>query len=180
MRIVVSGTHATGKSTLVADLADALRGHTVLGDPWELVDEHLPPSSAESFVEQLHVAADRLLALEPGERVVAERGPLDLLAYLEALRALGRGGVTVDATTGLRSLALRAHSHVDLLVVVPLAGTHWLHVPDEEDPDLREAADTALLDLLDDDGVVPASLAVVEVGGDPRRRLANVLARLPR
>ncbi|MBT9257312.1 ATP-binding protein [Phycicoccus sp. MAQZ13P-2] len=178
MRIVVSGTHATGKSTLVADLAAALPGHTVLGDPWELVDEHLPPSSAESFVAQLHVAADRLLVLDPGERVVVERGPLDLLAYLEALRRLGRGGVD-EASTGLRSLARRAHAHVDLLVVVPLAGAHGLHVPDEEDPELREAADTALLDLLDDDELLPASTTVLEVGGDPRRRLADVLARLP-
>ena len=38
VRIVVSGTHASGKSTLVSDLAMAL-GYAQLPDPFELVDD---------------------------------------------------------------------------------------------------------------------------------------------
>lgn len=180
MRIVVSGTHATGKSTLAADLRGALGGYALLEDPWELVDDDLEPSSAPSFVEQLHVAAERLLALGPGADVVAERGPLDHIAYLAALRELGRPAPSEEAMVPLRELAARATAHVDLLVVLPLDGVHGLHVPEEEDPALRAAADTCLLDLLGDDGLVPASVPVLEVVGSPQERVTTVLASLAR
>ncbi|WP_417555848.1 hypothetical protein [Microbacterium sp.] len=39
MRIVVSGTHASGKSTLISDFALRHPGFTVLPDPFELLDE---------------------------------------------------------------------------------------------------------------------------------------------
>ncbi|WP_404348058.1 hypothetical protein LG324_11700 [Phycicoccus jejuensis] len=113
-------------------------------------------------------------------RSAAERGPLDLLAYLEALDAPGRPGVTAGSARALRSLTARAHAHVDLLVVLPLAGTIGVSVPDEEDAALREAADTALLDLLDDDELLPASTTVLEVGGDRSRRVGTVLDVLAR
>ncbi len=45
VRIVVSGTHASGKSTLVSDLAAALRCEQ-LPDPFELVDDDLEPGGA--------------------------------------------------------------------------------------------------------------------------------------
>ena len=92
MRIVVSGTHASGKSTLVSDVALTHRRFRVLPDPFELVDG-LDPVSVTSFHEQLLVSADRLTALPPDADVIAERGPLDFLAYLEALELLHRGTV---------------------------------------------------------------------------------------
>ena len=46
MRIVVSGTHAAGKSTLVSDLALVLRGHARLPDPFELLDDDDEPAGA--------------------------------------------------------------------------------------------------------------------------------------
>lgn len=178
MRIVVSGTHATGKSTLAADLRAVLPGYSLLEDPWELVADELEPGSASSFVEQLHLAADRLLELGPQDDVVAERGPLDLLAYLAALRELGRPGVSDEATASLRSLTARASAHVDLLVVLPLDAVRGLHVPAEEDLALRTAADTCLLDLVADDDLVPATVDVLEVAGTPGERVASVLAAL--
>ena len=73
MRIVVSGTHASGKSTLVSDLATAL-GCAQLPDPYELVDDDLEPGGPESFGQQLAFAAERLVELPAGADVVAERG----------------------------------------------------------------------------------------------------------
>ncbi|MBM6399576.1 AAA family ATPase [Phycicoccus sonneratiae] len=180
MRIVVSGTHATGKSTLVADLGTALGDHEILGDPWELVDDDLPLGSAASFAAQLEAAAERLLGLAPGADVVVERGPLDLMAYLLALGELGRPAPSPAALEPLRALTARATARVDLLVVLPLAGVHGLYVPEEEDLDLRAAADGCLLDLLDDDEVLPPSVAVLEVAGPPEARVAAVLAALGR
>ncbi len=107
MRIVVSGSHATGKSTLVSDVAMAHPGYTVLPDPFELVDED-DPASAGSFVRQLVVAAERLGEWAPGTDVIAERGPLDLLAYLRALDALGRPGVSPEVTERLEVVTAEA------------------------------------------------------------------------
>lgn len=176
MRIVVSGTHASGKSTLVSDLATAL-GYAQLPDPYELVDDDVEdPAGATSFVRQLLVAAERLVGLAHGADVVAERGPVDLLAYLEALAELGRPSVGPDLMTRLRATTAQAMAHVDLLVVVPLDARDGITVPDEEDPDLREAMDARLLDLCDDADLVGPAVRVVEVAGAPEARLDQVLA----
>lgn len=173
MRIVVSGTHASGKSTLVCDLAAALRCEQ-LPDPFELVDD-LEPGGAESFVAQLELAAERLVELPTGAAVVAERGPVDSLAYLEALADLGRRSASPDALGGLRAVTAAAMAHVDLLVVLPLEVPDVIRVPDDEDPDLRAAMDARLLDLVDDDELVGAATWVVEVVGSPQHRLDQVL-----
>jgi hypothetical protein len=175
VRIVVSGTHASGKSTLVSDLATAL-GYPQLRDPYELVDDDLDPAGAASFVAQLEVAAERLVELPRGADVVAERGPVDLLAYLGALADLGRPSVSADLMSRLRVTTADAMSHVDLLVVVPLDAGDGITVPDDEDPDLREAMDARLLDLVDDDELVGPATRVVEVAGAPGARLEQVLA----
>ena len=174
MRIVVSGTHASGKSTLVSDLAEAL-GFAQLPDPYELVDDVVDPAGASSFVAQLEVAAERLLELPPAADVVAERGPVDLLAYLEALSVLGRASVGADAMLRLRATTAEAMAHVDLLVVIPLDPDAGIHVPADEDPELRTAMDERLLELCDDEELVGGAGMVVEVTGSPTSRLRQVL-----
>jgi len=174
VRIVVSGTHASGKSTLVSDLALALRGHAQLPDPFELVDDE-EPAGAASFVRQLVVAAERLVALPAGCDVVAERGPVDFLAYLAALADLGRRSARPDLTDRLRGLTADAMAHVDLLVVIPLESPDPILVPDDEDPELRAAMDAHLLDLCEEDELV-GSVPKLEVSGSPESRVAQVLA----
>ncbi|WP_392542059.1 AAA family ATPase [Oryzobacter telluris] len=172
MRIVVSGTHAVGKSTLVSDFALAHPTYVVLPDPFELVDEE-DAASAWSFVAQLHVAAERLTEWGPGSDVVAERGPLDLLAYLRALDDLGRGSVAPGLLATLEAGSAEAMGHVDLLVVLPLDPAAGIWVPDDEDPELREAMDAALLDLVEDPDLVGAA-RVLELTGPPEARLARL------
>jgi hypothetical protein len=175
VRIVVSGTHASGKSTLVSDLALALRGFARLPDPFELVDD-VDPAGAASFVRQLVVAGERLVELAPGSDVVAERGPVDFLAYLEASAELGRGSVAPDLMATLRAVTAEAMGHVDLLVVLPLEPPDAIWVPDDEDPRLRRAMDARLLDLCEDDDLVGTVGLLLEVTGSPASRLRQVLA----
>lgn len=177
MRIVVSGTHASGKSTLVSDLAATL-GCPALPDPFELVDDDLDPAGAASFVAQLDVAAERLVELPHSADVVAERGPVDLLAYLAALSDLGRPSVGPVVLGRLRASTAAAMTHVDLLVVLPLDPAAGIRVPEDEDPGLRDAMDARLLDLVDDDELVGPATTVVEVAGGPEERLAQALAAL--
>ena len=175
MRLVVSGTHASGKSTLVSDVVLALRGYAELPDPFELVDEDAEPAGVESFVRQLVVAAERLVELPEGRDVVAERGPLDFLAYLEALTDLGRRSAGPDLLARLRATTAEAMVHVDLLVVLPLESPDGIRVPDEEDPQLRAAMDERLMELCEDDELVGSVGRVLEVSGAPEERLAAVL-----
>lgn len=176
MRVVVSGTHASGKSTLVSDVALALPGYDQLPDPFELVDDDGDPAGAASFVQQLLVAAERLAELPPGTDVVAERGPVDLLAYLAALADLGRRSAAPDLLARLRATTAEAMAHVDLLVVLPLESPDGIRVPDDEDPDLRGAMEERLLELVDDPDLVGPATRVVEVAGPPEARLEQVLA----
>ena len=170
MRIVVSGTHAVGKSTLVSDFAMSNPQFDVLPDPFDLVDDPDPASPA-SFSEQLTVAADRLLLLAPGADVIAERGPLDFIAYLQAAEALGRASLSAPTWAALRQTAAAAMARVDLLVVLPLTNAPGIWVPDEEDPALRLAMDEQLLDLCGDEELVGDVGCVIEIAGSPQERL---------
>ncbi|MCK2037926.1 ATP-binding protein [Microbacterium sp. SSW1-49] len=168
MRIVVSGTHGSGKSTLIADFHAAHPHYRVLGDPFEDLDLD-DPSSEASFAAQLRLTAARLEATADATDVIAERGPLDFLAYLTALDRLGRSGGSLLARA--TQIVERSLATVDLVAVVPLDAARPIRVPAEEDPELREAMDDVLLELLDDleqDGAVRRSLVIT---GDPVRRL---------
>ena len=173
MRIVVSGTHASGKSTLIADFARRCAGFEVFPDPFELLDEAFDGPDVDVFLAQLSLAADRLVGVPAGARVIAERGPLDFVAYLDALEALGRGGAPAAVRRRGLQTAVEAMRHVDLLVVLPLSTHDHIEVPEDEDPELRTAMDAALLDLVDDP-VVVAGTRVLELSGPPEERLAQL------
>ena len=171
MKVVVSGTHASGKSTLVGRLADALDGAAVLPDPFELVDHALDEPDVTTFLEQLHVAADRLREPHHHGVLVAERGPLDLLAYLEALVDLGRPGADAQSARDAREVVAAAMGDVDLVL---LLDPDDVPAPDDEDPELRSAMHATLLDLLDDPDLLGGA-AVVDVAGDPDGRVDQAL-----
>lgn len=173
MRIVVSGTHASGKSTLIADFAAAHPGYRVLPDPFELLDEATEADSA-AFVAQLRLSAARLTRLAPADDVIAERGPLDFLAYLDALDALGRSGRASDLVRAGADATREAMARVDLLVVLAPVG---IGVPAEEDPALRAAMDDALREFADDPDLTGGA-RVIELSGSPEQRLRGLEAAL--
>lgn len=178
MRIVVSGTHASGKSTLIADVLAARPGFDILPDPYELLDEDTARPDAAGFVTQLGASARRLLGLTPAADVIAERGPLDFLAYLDALEALGRPTAPDVVYERCLDLTFATMAHVDLLVVLPLESGS-VPVDEDEDPALREAMDAALQDLLADTGLI-AGADVVELTGPPDQRRDGLVEQLDR
>jgi hypothetical protein len=172
VRIVVSGTHASGKSTLISDFRARHPGFVVLPDPFEMLDEFWDSPDPTMFAAQLRLAADRLT--EDGDRtpLIAERGPVDFLAYILALSELtGQAPPAsfVDRATRMTAVALGA---VDLLVVLPLTAADPIPVSTDEDLALRAAMNDVLLELVDDRDVIGDRVAVAEITGDPERRLA--------
>ncbi|MDR6868039.1 putative ATPase [Microbacterium resistens] len=170
MRIVVSGTHASGKSTLISDFSLTQRGFAVLPDPFDEIETE-DPAGVASFLAQLRVAAARLRDSPPGTDVIAERGPLDFLAYLRAVDELGRSSSAAALAAAEEERAVAAMRHVDLLIALPLTGD--IVVDDEEDPALRTAMDQALLELLDDRHLCGGA-TVIEVTGNTSSRLASL------
>jgi len=168
MRIVVSGTHSSGKSTLISDFASVRPHYVRFDDPHESVGD-ADSAGVGSFVAQFRLACSRLLA-EPATSVIAERGPLDFLAYLMAFDALGRGDTSALVQSGL-AVARSAMDTVDLLVVLP---PETSDVPPDEDRPLRMGMTDALLELVDDADLT-GSARVVELAGSPERRLSELL-----
>lgn len=181
MRIVVSGTHASGKSTLISDFRAVCGGYALLSDPYDDIDDLVAPGSASSFLAQFAVSAQRMRDWAPEEAVIAERCPLDFLAYLRALDALGRASLPHEAEEKLVGATARAMRAVDLLVVLPLEAEDRILVPADEDPVLRSAMDDQLRECLDDPDLVGQTVSVREIVGNRAQRLAALCdAAVPR
>ena len=120
MRIVVSGTHASGKSTLIADFCATHPEFARLPDPFELLDDFQDQPDVSSFLAQLAISAQRLEEIEPDTDVIAERGPLDFLAYLISWESLGGARLSREVLHQALALSNAAMQNVDLLVLLPL------------------------------------------------------------
>lgn len=157
-----------GKSTLVADLAQALPGHTVVVEPYvALVEEghsFADPPTVEDFEAQL-VRSIEMLG-EGGADVLFERCPVDFLAYIAA----HEDGGTFDLRAWLPRVRA-AVSTLDLVAYAPLeAGRHR---------GFRARVDDQLREILVGDAH-GLGLNAVEVAGEPGARVALLLAHIRR
>ena len=169
MRVVISGTHGSGKSTLLGDFVASHPEWHVLPDPYEDIDAVADEPGALLFAHQLGIAASRLLEPAPGP-VLAERGPLDFLAYLSAMQSLGRAIVDSELIERGYELTAAAMHSVDLLVILPLNRRDAISIGESEDLELRDAMDIALLEYADDSDLI-GNATVTEIAGDRDRRL---------
>ncbi len=178
VRIVVSGTHASGKSTLISDFALRHPEFTVLPDPFELLEEDGDGPSGALFASQLRIAAERLTNETHAGDLIAERGPVDFLAYLLALADLSGSSLDEDFLELATARTAEALRTVDVLAVLPLTVHDTIHVSADEHLELREAMNDVLLELIDDPDIVGEHLAVMEVTGTPDDRVAALEALL--
>ena len=180
MRIVVSGTHASGKSALISDFVLRHSEFTVLPDPFEFLDEVDDSPNAAMFAAQLRIAAQRLNDLEPADTVIAERGPIDFLAYLLATAELTGTPIADEILARAIEMTAEAMSNVDLLIVLPLTESDQVHVGLDEFLELRNAMDGVLLDLIANTDVVGRDVEVTEITGAPEARVAALDALVSR
>jgi predicted ATPase len=174
MRVGVSGTHGTGKTTLVEELCARLPGHVPAGEPYVLLEEEgyefeFPPA-ADDFRAMLRRSV-RLLS-SPAPMVIFDRTPLDYLAYL-ATQGVDPESEADPAT--LRS----ALASLDLLVITPITAETEQRLPSAELPRLREEMNAALLELVYQDPLQAwTDVPVIELSGPLDQRLKAVLAAL--
>lgn len=176
MRIAVCGTHATGKSTLVAELADALPGHVVVPEPYEILEERgyafAHPPTLDDYVVQLRQSLLSLRRAAPN--LIFERSPLDLAAYILASPDADR--VDLDAW---RAPITRALATLDLIVTLHPSPAHDPGLPPDE-ARFRGAVDDILRDLVNDDEFdLEGRVEILTLDGPWEGRLPRVLAAIP-
>ncbi|MBK9471309.1 MAG: AAA family ATPase [bacterium] len=179
MRIAVSGSHRTGKSTLIAELAALLPGYSTVDEPYWLLEddghEFSHPPSIEDYEAQLARSIGELE--DAGDDVLFDRCPLDLLAYIAV--HVDHGSFDIREWLPQVRAALQA---LDLLVLVPIEDRDRIALADADDDDggeLRATVDEKLKELICDDPY-GFGLPFVEVRGDPGSRAEAVLRELPR
>jgi predicted ATPase len=174
MRIAFSGTHRTGKSTLVAALAARLPGYATVDEPYHLLEEDGYEVGEQPSIEDFEAQLERsIAALEEGHRdVLFDRCPADIVAYLETHE---------DAAAFDRDLWMgrvrRAMETLDLIVLVPIEGRDRIALAAHEDRAWRAAVDEALEALLVDNAL-ELDVEVMRIEGAVAARVAQVMARI--
>jgi AAA domain len=182
MRIAVSGSHCSGKTTLIdeflrahPDFAHEPEPYTVLVQDYG--EEFSSEPCTDDFYRQLEFNVDRLGRYPAGSPVIYERSPVDFLAYILALRDLNREHVNPSVVETVLGMVLESMRNLDLIVLLPLEDADGIDFPDAEDRDLRTAVDSRLASILGDDdfGVVSSvCIKVVEGRGSTAQRLRMV------
>jgi thymidylate kinase len=174
MRVGISGTHGTGKTTLAQALGARLPGHLIADEPYYLLEEQgyefgLPPSPED--YRALLACSVRSLAARRAD-VIFDRTPLDYLAYLAATGTNPSEYADADALGP-------AVASLDLLVITPITPETERALPAADLPALRDRMNEALLELVYGDPLdVWADVPVLELAGPLERRLDAVLAAL--
>jgi hypothetical protein len=172
MRIALSGTHAVGKSTLMADLHQELAGYGLVDEPYvELRDEgHIfaDRPSVEDFLTQLERSIAQLTS-DRAPDVLYDRCPADFLAYLTALKAQDSIREWITPTT-------HALSTLDLIVFVPIERPD--RIADAAGADrLRRNVDVVLREILLEDSY-GFDRPVITVHGSATARVRQVVAAM--
>jgi predicted ATPase len=175
MRVGISGTHGTGKTTLAEALCAHLPGHVAVDEPYYLLAdegyEFGAPPSPEDYRAMLSCSV-RSMTQAGSDAVIFDRTPLDYLAYLAAV---GADPASEAGPAGLRT----AFARLDLLVITPITPETERMLPPPELPLLRAQVNDALLDLVYDDPLGAwEAIPVLELSGPLDGRLAAVLAAL--
>ena len=176
MRIAISGTHRSGKSTLVEDLAGALPEYSTVEEPyWLLVEEGYEFAEMPS-VEDFELQLERSIAyLEEGdENVIFDRCPADLLGYL-----LTHSEAEAFNLKRWLPRVREAMETLDLIVFLPVEERDRIALSSSEDAELRLLADEKLKEILLENPF-GFDTDVLEVTGTPRERVQRVMAYLHR
>ncbi|HTV25420.1 MAG TPA: AAA family ATPase [Polyangiaceae bacterium] len=171
MRIAISGSHRTGKSTLLAELSGLLPDHATVDEPYHSLEEEGHEFSHPPSVEDFEAMIERSLVdlEESDDDVLFDRCPLDALAYL----VVHPDAEDFDFEDSLARVR-EALERIDLLVFVPIEARDRIAVSAADDEgSMRESVDEKLREILIDDAW-QLGVEVIEVSGDVEARARTV------
>ncbi|NNE98439.1 MAG: ATP-binding protein [Pyrinomonadaceae bacterium] len=172
MKIAVTGTHRTGKTTLAEDLCRTLPKYTLFDEPYHQLVEagHLfsDPPSGEDFLVQLETSLEQIQNCRD-DHVIFDRCPLDLFAYLRV--TLDSIEVEFDKLTHKIAHAMQ---RIDLVVFVPVEEPKRIVLDNNGLDELRTKVASELNELVFED---PWNLEcqIVSVSGPQQDRKNQVL-----
>ena len=162
---------------MVAELANVLPGHTVVPEPYEILEERgyqfAHPPTVDDYEVQLRQSLLSLRRRSPN--LIFERSPLDLVAYI-----LARPDADHFDVDAWRTSITGATSSLDLIIT--------LHPDSAHDPGLtadeatfRQDVDDILRDLVNDDEFdLEGRVPILSLDGPWLGRLQRVQAVIPR
>lgn len=181
MRLAITGTHGTGKTTLLDDLAAALPSYEAVPEPYWLLAQQGTPfadgATTADLEDQIEQSCTLILSTEAQSDVVFDRCPLDFIAYLDVVSAME--GFEWTPSGKLLVRIEKALATLDLLVFLPLVRPDDIVVPIEF-PKLRSRTDSRLKAIIrnDDLGLLEAGPRVLELSGAAEHRLARLLKEI--
>jgi len=174
MRVAISGTHFSGKSTLITSLLKQLPHYVAVEEPYILLEEQGYEFSNPPALEDFELQFERSIRtiLESKSCTIFDRCPLDLLAYALALGDL----VDIENWSLKMKDAIRL---LDLIVYIPIENRDRIRVPASEDLELRRNVDENLQDMLLDDSLgILENTEILEIIGSLEKRVKMVISRL--
>jgi hypothetical protein len=172
MRIAISGTHFSGKSSLVQAVSEALPEYATVEEPYHLLLEEgyefgeMP--SMEDFELQLERAIENLD--ENLLNVMFDRCPLDILGYL-----LSHSDADEFILKEWLPRVQTAIKKLDLVVFLPIEEPDRITLPLSEDAAYRQRVDDKLREIILEN-IFDFEMDVLEVTGSLRTRAELVLA----
>jgi hypothetical protein len=172
MRVAFSGAHATGKTTLIAELARRLPQYAVVEESYHTLLAEGHAFAAKPTLDDFELMLDRscaTLSSATAADLLMDRCPADYLGYL-----FGGEGANPHALRDAMGRAATAMTRLDLVVFVPIEH------PDRIDrsaiglPRLRRRVDDALREIILD-GSLGLGTRAIEVSGTVDERVEQVL-----
>jgi predicted ATPase len=176
MRIAISGTHRSGKSTLVEELSGELPEYSTVEEPYYLLAEEGYEFAEMPSIEDFELQLERSIACleENDPNVLFDRCPADLLGYL----LTHSDAEAFDLKRWLPRVR-KAMETLDLVIFLPLEERDRIALSSSEDPELRMLVDEKLREIFLEDPF-GFDVAVLQVTGSPRERVRRVLMALLR
>ncbi len=174
MRIAISGTHFSGKSTLVEALSEELPQYTTVDEPYHLLQEEgyefAESQSLEDFEQQLERSIENLEESAPN--VIFDRCPADILGYL-----LVHTDVDAFDLEAWLPRVQAAIGKLDLMVFLPIEEPERIVLPFSQDAEYRQQVDEKLREIILENPF-NFEVDVLEVTGSPNKRVERVLAHI--
>jgi hypothetical protein len=174
VKIAVSGTHRTGKTTLIDELADYLSSFQVLDEPYHQLEEdghafaELP--TFDDFEAMLACSIESIV--ESTGDCLFDRCPCDILAYLFSIEESER----FDLNQWMPRVQ-DAIQQIDLIVFVPVEEPDRIAAGESDHELLRLRVDEVLRDIVIGDQWA-LGIPAIEVTGSPGERARQVLDQL--
>lgn len=173
MRIAFSGTHFSGKSSLIQALLAEMPEYEFFDEPYwilaELGRNYSIPPTIEEFEQQLEFSIN-LIKESPG-KALFDRCPIDFLGY--ALVIAEENSEAFDWEKWESQIA-KSLSSLDLIVFLPIETPDCISLPPSEDKYFRKLVDEKLRELILEDSCGIVKTKVLEITGTLSERVKKI------